>query len=375
MAKTGKRYSAEFKADTIRMITEKGRSVTSVAKDLGVSEQTIYRWMEGEKVKEHPDQARIIELESELKAAQRRILELEDSVTIPKKGHGTLRNATPEVRYRFIRDHRSEHPVKKMCQLFEVSRSNYYAWKNRKPSQRKQTDAQLVEAIKESHQASGGIYGVDKILADVREQQPCSRKRVHRLMRENGIRSIRLRKYKATTNSNHKLPVAENLLNQNFKVDAPNKVWVSDITYIPTEEGWSYVATVKDLFHKGIVGWAIGSTMTRELVIQALKSAIQRHRPTAGLIHHSDRGSQYCSKEYQALLSQHHMKASMSRKGNCYDNACAETFFSTMKNELIHLRRFTTRDEVREAIFEYIEIFYNRRRRHQSLDYMTPEAV
>lgn len=228
--------------------------------------------------------------------------------------------------YQFIKGHSSELPVKKMCQLLDLSRSNYYAWLNRRPSKRERNDAKLVELISKSHQESGGIYGVDKIHRDVKEIQPCSRKRVHRLMKANNIYSKRPRKYKATTNSKHNLPVAENLLNQNFKVDKPNEVWVCDISYIWTDEGWDYLATVKDLFHKEIVGWAVSSTMTRELVIQALKNAIQRHRPPVGLIHHSDRGVQYCSKDYQALLARHGMICSMSRKGNCYDNGVPRRF-------------------------------------------------
>lgn len=201
---------------------------------------------------------------------------------------------------------------------------------------------------------------------------PCGRKRVYRLMKTNGISSRRPRKFKATTNSKHNLPVADNLLNQNFSVDKPNKVWVSDITYIRTDEGWDYLATVKDLFSKEIVGWAVASTMTRDLAINALDAAIKKQRPPAGLIHHSDRGVQYCSKDYQAILAKNKMVCSMSRKGNCYDNASAESFFSAIKNELIYLNKFKTRQEARDAIFDYIEIFYNRKRRHQSLNYMTP---
>jgi len=261
-----------------------------------------------------------------------------------------------------------------MCHLLDIPRSNYYAWLKRPPSKREQEDAKLLELIKKSHQESGGIYGLDKIHKDVREHHLCSRKRVYRIMKDNDIHSRRPRKFKATTNSKHNLPVAENLLNQNFKVDKPYAVWVSDLSYIWTDEGWEYLATVKDLFHKEIVGWAVSNTMARDLTIKALKNAIQRHRPPAGLIHHSDRGVQYCSKDYQAVLARHGMICSMSRKGNCYDNACAETFFSTIKNEMIHLRRFRTRKEARTAIFEYIEIFYNRKRRHQSLNYLTPAA-
>lgn len=259
-----------------------------------------------------------------------------------------------------------------MCQTLGVSRSGYYDWLRRGPSKRDQDDAEILKIIKDTHQQSRCLYGLDKIHHEVKKVRPCGRNRVYRLMKANGIRSSRPKKYKATTNSKHSLPVADNLLNQDFNVDKPNTVWVSDISYIGTDEGWDYLATVKDLFNKEIVGWAVSSTMTRTLAIEALTNAIQKRRPPAGLIHHSDRGVQYCSKDYQALLAKHKMRCSMSRKGNCYDNASAETFFSTIKNELIYLHKFQSRAQARQAIFEYIELFYNRKRTHQSLSYMTP---
>ena len=259
-----------------------------------------------------------------------------------------------------------------MCLVLQVSRSGYYAWKKRPSSSRRLVDEELLMAIRKSHTRSRGLYGVRRIHADVKEQFGCGKNRVYRLMKANGIQSVRPRKYKATTNSKHSFPVAENLLNQNFQTSAPNTVWVSDISYIPTGEGWLYLASVVDLCSKDVVGIAMNSTMTKELVIQALKQAIGREHPLKGLIHHSDRGVQYASYAYQALLRENGFIPSMSRKGNCYDNACAESFFSTLKNELVHLRRFKTREEAKEAIFDYIEVFYNRQRRHSSLGYLTP---
>lgn len=229
-------------------------------------------------------------------------------------------------------------------------------------------DTDELEAIRKSYQENRGLSGLDKILIDVRETIYCGRNRVYRLMKKHGIRSRRIRKFKATTNSKHDLPVAENILNQNFKATKPNEIWVSDISYIDTPEGFLYLAIVKDLYSKEIVGWYA----TRKLVIKALNIAIMRHRPPEGLIHHSDRGVQSCSKEYQELLNKHKFICSMSRKGNCYDNACAETFFSTLKIELIYLERFQTREEARRAIFDYIEVFYNRKRRHAALGYVSP---
>lgn len=259
-----------------------------------------------------------------------------------------------------------------MCQVLQVSRSGYYAWKDRPPSRRQQEDDELLKAIRRSHISSRGLYGVRKIHADVKEQFGCGKNRVYRLTKVNCIQSIRPRKYKATTNSRHNLPVAENLLNQNFHTEAPNTVWLSDISYIPTDEGWLYLAGVVDLCSKDVVGLAMNSTMNKELAIQALNQAIGRERPSEGLIHHSDRGVQYASHAYQNMLRENGFIPSMSRKGNCYDNAPAESFFSTLKNELIHLRRFKTREEAKQAIFDYIEVFYNRQRRHSSLGYLTP---
>jgi putative transposase len=259
-----------------------------------------------------------------------------------------------------------------MCNLFAVSRSGYYDWRERPPSNRRKKDAEIVEAIKKSHAKSRKIYGVRKIHADIKEQFGCGINRVHRLMKAHGIRSIRQRKFKTTTNSKHNLPIADNLLQQNFNVSNPNEVWVSDISYVDTGEGWLYLAAVKDLFNKEVVGTAMDSTMTKELVIKAMQQAIQRHRPQAGLIHHSDRGSQYASYDFRKLLKKNGLIPSMSSKGNCYDNAPAESLFGTIKTELVYLNRYETRAASRQAIFEYVEVFYNRLRRHASLAYLTP---
>lgn len=259
-----------------------------------------------------------------------------------------------------------------MCLVLQVSRSGYYAWKKRPISHHQLVDEKILKAIRESYIRSRGLYGVRRVHADVKEQFTCGKNRIYRLMKANGIHSVRPRKFKATTNSKHSFPVVENLLNQDFQTSAPNTVWISDISYIPTGEGWLYLASVVDLCSKDVVGIAMNRTMTKELVIQALKQAIGREHPSKGLIHHSDRGVQYASYAYQDLLRENGFIPSMSRKGNCYDNACAESFFSTLKNELIHLRRFKTREEAKEAIFDYIEVFYNRQRRHSSLGYLTP---
>jgi len=260
-----------------------------------------------------------------------------------------------------------------MCKLLNVSRSAYYDWKRRPMSKRIKETQRIIKVAQKSYNDCKGMCGLDKMLADVREEFPkCSRKRLYKIQKEYKLYSKRKRKFKATTNSNHKLPVAENLLNQNFNVDKPAAVWVTDISYIGTNAGWLYLATVKDIFTKEIVGWATAENMKTDLCIKALNNAVQRNRPPEGVIHHSDRGVQYCSYNYQALLKKYKMICSMSRKGNCYDNACAETFFSTIKCEMLYHKKYSSREEARRDIFWYIEVFYNRKRRHQALGYLTP---
>ena len=260
-----------------------------------------------------------------------------------------------------------------MCEILEITRSGYYCWLKKPESKRNKETKLLTEEAIKSYNEARGMCGLDKILADVKEKFPkCSRKRLYEIQKKQKLYAKRKRKYKATTNSNHKLPVAENILNQNFKVDKPGVVWVTDISYINTYEGWLYLSTVKDIFTKEIVGWATADNMRTELCIKALSNAIMRCKPLKGLLHHSDRGVQYCSYDYQSLLKKNSMVCSMSRKGNCFDNACAETFFSTIKCEFLYNNTYATREQARRDIFWYIEEFYKRKRRHQALNYMTP---
>jgi transposase InsO family protein len=227
--------------------------------------------------------------------------------------------------------------------------------------------------IKAIHKESRQNYGSPRVFKELQARgEPCNVKTVARIMRENDIVAKRRRKFKVTTDSKHCLPVAENLLDRQFTVTAPNRVWVSDITYIPPWEGWLYLATVQDLFSRKIVGWSMQPRMTRQLVIDALEMAVDRRRPKPGLLCHSDRGSQYASDNYQAVLARHRMVCSMSRKGDCWDNAVMESFYSTLKTELIYHETFRTRDEARRTVFEYIEMFYNGIRRHSTLGYLSP---
>lgn len=274
-----------------------------------------------------------------------------------------------------IKDMRLKYPVSSLCKRLHVSESGYYSWINRKPSKRAQEDARLTIEIKAAHKRTRGVCGAEKIQKELSEQGiHAGICRIRRIKKEQGLYCKQTKKYKATTNSKHTLPVADNLLNQEFKAEAPNKVWVSDITYIPTEEGWLYLAGHKDIFNGEIVGYAMGERITKNLVSESLFRAVSAKRPSRGLIHHSDRGSQYCSLKYIKLLEQFGMTASMSRKGNCYDNAPMESFWGTLKQELVHHKKYMSREEAMQEISEYIEVFYNRQRRQARLEYLSPIA-
>ena len=278
------------------------------------------------------------------------------------------------MKYRFISDHRETFKVGRMCKLLNVSRSGYYAWQKRPESRRSRQNRALEDKIRVLHKASHGIYGSPRIHRDLGDAGVrCGKNRVARIMRSAGIRSRTKRKFKATTNSKHNLPVAPNLLDQNFTVEAPDRTWVGDITYIPTDEGWLYLAILLDLYNREVVGWAASSRMTRQLVIEALQMALGRRDPGQGLVHHTDRGSQYASFDYQDILKEHDIVCSMSRKGNCYDNAVAESFFGRLKSEWVNHHRYLSRSEAIQSLFYYIEIFYNRKRRHSSIGYVTPQ--
>ncbi len=260
-----------------------------------------------------------------------------------------------------------------LCTTLEVSRSGFYAWLKREPSERSKSDARMTELIREIHKGSRGTYGAPRIHEALKAGGiQCGLNRVARLMKEAGLRSKVKRKFKATTNSEHDHPIAPNLLNQDFKTCSPNAIWVSDITYIRTDEGWLYLATTMDLFSRSIVGWSMDSRMKSDLVVSALDMALSARLPAEGLIHHSDRGVQYAAKPFQQLLTANGLVCSMSRKGNCYDNAVQESFYHSLKTELVHHEHYHTRDEAKASLFDYIEVFYNRERIHSTLGYMSP---
>ena len=279
------------------------------------------------------------------------------------------------MRFRFIEDHRQEHPVRLMCHVLGVSPSGYYAWRGRPESMRATANRALLADIRRLHERHRGRYGSPRIHAALRaEGGTASRGRVERLMRRHGIRGVAARRFRpVTTDSRHGLPIAPDLLGQDFQAPAPNRVWLSDITYIATEEGWLYLAAVLDLATRKVVGWAMREHLRTELVSAALLMAAQRQRPTKGLIIHSDRGSQYASKPYRTLLEGWGMRQSMGRKGCCFDNAPMESFFHTLKVELVHRERFASREEAKRELFADLEGYYNRQRLHSALGYRTPE--
>ena len=279
------------------------------------------------------------------------------------------------MRFQLIGNHRNEFPVTRMCEVLDVSPSGYYVWRGRPPSAREMANRALVKKIEAVYNDNYGTYGSPRIYRELKDQGvACSENRVARLMRLYHIRAKQTGRYKVTTQRNKAHPVAPNLLKRNFTADQPDQKWLSDITYIPTLEGWLYLAVILDLYARRIVGWAMSDRITGALTVDALQMAIRHRQPGPGLIHHSDQGSQYTDQAYQTLLKNHGFQASMNNVGSWYDNAPMESFIGTLKSELVHHRLYHTRDEARPDLFFYIEAFYNRRRRHSSLDYLSPEA-
>jgi putative transposase len=276
--------------------------------------------------------------------------------------------------YRFVAAERATFPVRTLCRLAGVAVSGFYAWLRRRPGRRREDDRRVSERVGAIFAASRRTYGSPRVHAELREEGVrIGRKRVARLMREMGLSARRgCRRTPRTTDSRHDFPIAPNLLDQDFAAERPDAVWLADISYIPTGEGWLYLAAIKDLATREIVGWSMADHLGAELACDALRMALQRRQPPPGLTHHSDRGAQYACKDYRAILARHGITRSMSRKGNCYDNAPMESFFGSLKSELVHRTSFPTREAARRAIFEYVEAFYNRRRRHSGLGFLTP---
>ena len=278
------------------------------------------------------------------------------------------------MRYPFIQQHRTTWPVRTMCRVLQVRPSGYYAWTNRAPGRREVSRLQLIESIRKVHEQSGGRYGSPRVHRALRKEGLCcSEKQVARLMRQSQLRSSRCRRFRVhTTDSRHPYPLAENLLDRQFQQEKLDRVWVADITYVPTDEGWLYVATVMDLCSRRILGWATADHLRAELPLEALEQAIRQRCPSGELMHHSDRGVQYAGQDYQAALERQGITCSMSRSGNCYDNAAMESFFKSFKVELVYQEHYRTKEEARASIYPYIELFYNRQRLHSALGYRSP---
>jgi putative transposase len=277
------------------------------------------------------------------------------------------------MRFRFVAAERASFPVRLLCRVVGAAASGFYAWLRRGPARREGADRGLGARVEAVFAASRGTYGSPRVHAELRAQGVrVGRNRVARLMREGGLSATVRRRAPRTTDSRHGHPVAPNLLGRRFAADRPDAVWLADISYLPTGEGWLYLAVIKDMATREIVGWSMADSLGADLACDALLMAIRRRRPPRGLLHHSDRGVQYASEPYQAILARHGFRCSMSRRGNCLDNAPMESFFGSLKTELVHRTAFPTREAARRAVFEYVEAFYNRRRRHSALGFLTP---
>ncbi|HHO0227033.1 TPA: IS3 family transposase, partial [Shigella flexneri] len=348
---------------------------------LDITTHSLYAWIkkygpDSSTNKEQSDaQAEIRRLQKELKRVtdERDILKKAAVDSIGQRNSVFCTGVAEK--YALIEQWRQQFPIEAVCQVFGVYRSGYYNWVQHEPSDRKQSDERLKLEIKVAHIRTRETYGTRRLQTELAENGIIvGRDRLARLRKELRLRCKQKRKFRATTNSNHNLPVAPNLLNQTFAPTAPNQVWVADLTYVATQEGWLYLAGIKDVYTCEIVGYAMGERMTKELTGKALFMALRSQRPPAGLIHHSERGSQYCAYDYRVIQEQFGLKTSMSRKGNCYDNAPMESFWGTLKNESLSHYRLNNRDEAISVIREYIEIFYNRQRRHSRLGNISPAA-
>jgi putative transposase len=277
------------------------------------------------------------------------------------------------MRFAFMAAYQGQHTIAAMCRVLRVRRSGYYAWRARGPSRRSRRDRALLPMIRQMHEQTRRSYGAVKLWRALNAKGiRCGKHKVAQLRRVQGLETRRIKRYRRAYSTSHSA-AAPNLLNQCFTVDAPNRTWVSDISFVSTRKGWLHLCVYVDLYARRVVGWSMGSRPNQRLVLDALQMAIERRRPDKGLIVHSDQGQQYNGAEYKALLAQHGMVQSMSRRGNCYDNAVAESFFSTIKNDLVHHEAFHNHDQAKTALFEFIEVFYNRERLHQTLGYQTPE--
>ncbi|MBT9537480.1 MAG: IS3 family transposase [Nitrospirae bacterium] len=369
---SNRRYTEEFKSEAVKQVSERGYKVHEVCERLGVSTKTMYVWLRearggnGKRGKDTGEDLRVENLR-----LRRELKRVEEERDILKKAAGVLCQGIP-VRYAFIKDHRQEFRIVSMCRVLRVHRSGYYVWLKEPESMRSKEDKRLTGLIRQSYEASGCSYGSPRIVRDLHEMgERCSENRVARLMRKEGLRAkvgYKRPRYKA----GRPAAVAINRLEQNFEAQRPDTAWVTDITYIRTWEGWLYLAVVIDLYSRMVIGWSMKPSLARELVIDALLMAVWRRKPKHKVIIHSDQGTQYGSDDWIRFCREHNLDPSMSRRGNCYDNAVAESFFSSLKKERIGRRIYPTRQAARSDVFDYIEMFYNRARRHSYIGQVSP---
>ncbi|EPT4183311.1 IS3 family transposase [Klebsiella pneumoniae] len=368
------RFTPEFKEEAVRQITERGYSVAEVSDRLGVSAHSLYKWLRAIKPDNSEQHARdLLEAKSEILKLRAQLKRTEEERDILKKGRAVLCKGA-RLKYRFINEHRTVWGVMTMCRVLDVARAGFYAWLHNPVSARDKDNQRLLTLIRDSYSLSGGVYGYRRVHGDLNEiGETCGKNRVGRIMQLNRIKAVR--GYKAPRRiAGRPSVVAPNRVQRQFTVVRANQVWVTDITYIRTWQGWLYLAVVIDLFARNVVCWSMKPTLSRELALDALMMAVWRRKPDGEIIVRSDQGSQYGSDDWQRFCRANNLVPSMSRRGNCWDNAVAESFFSSLKKERIRKRIYKTRDLARADIFDYIEVFYNRARRHSHLGGVSPEA-
>ncbi|HEX3219525.1 MAG TPA: IS3 family transposase [Candidatus Limnocylindria bacterium] len=374
--RTRRSFTREFKAQAVKRLLDGGKGLSEVATELGIGTGQLSQWRTEHLAAGSVEALAVRKAEqAETQRLKREVKRLEEEVEILRKAAAFFQGDRV-TKFAFVSAERANHAVATLCRVIGASVSGFYAWLHAIPTvqSRAEAEAALREQIGRVFAARRRVYGSPRVHAELRrEGRRHSRRRIERLMREMGLSARRgRRRTPRTTDSRHDLPVAPNLLARNFTADRPDQVWLADISYIPTDEGFLYLAAIKDMATREIVGWSMADHLRAELCIGALVMAIQRHRPSRGLVHHGDRGVQYASEPYRAVLERHGITQSMSRRGNCLDNAPMESFFASLKTEHVHQVRFRTREEAKTAVFEYIEIFYNRQRLHSAIGYRTP---
>ncbi|MBE0442261.1 IS3 family transposase [Psychrobacter celer] len=379
MTKKLRTYSNEFKAEAVKKIADNNGNISATAKQLGIAMQTLSNWHnkanQGKLVGTEQYDPDLMSALQEIKQLKRQLKVAEEEREIPKKGDGVLREKQL-VRYAFIKDNQQVFSISSMCRVLQVKPSSYYDWLGRHISCQQVHRNQCELLVKAAHNETKERYGADRLHAHLSEQgHDISLYMVRSIKEEHGIKCRRHKRFKVTTDSDHNKLVYPNVLDQKFDTSRPNQAWVSDITYIWTHEGWLYLAGVKDLYTKELVGYAINKRMTADLVCRALNMAIRNKRPNKGLIVHSDRGSQYCSHAYHKTIKQHQFTGSMSAKGNCFDNAPIESFWGILKNELVYHKDYKTRFAAITDIIRYIELYYNQTRIQKGLSYKSPRQV